>query len=46
MLRDGYYEVFGNIVEVEGDSAFDIDANEEIPIELVIADGTFIGEEI
>lgn len=44
MLKDGIYEVMGNTVEVEGGAAIDLDANEELPIDFVIAMGTFVSD--
>lgn len=46
MLEEGYYEVFGNTVEVEDEAAFDLDANEEMPLSVVYSVGTFLGKEL
>jgi hypothetical protein len=45
VYKIGYYDLFGNTVEYDGDVATDLDANEEIPVEaLEMAD--YIGEEL
>jgi hypothetical protein len=43
-IVDGTYIVFGNTVEVVDGVAFDLDANEEMPIELVEEIGEYIGD--
>lgn len=44
-FKIGYYELFGNTIEYDGDIVIDLDANEELPLEaLEIAE--YIGEEL
>ena len=46
-LAIGYYEFLGNTVLYEGGrTATDIDANEEIPIDLLYYHAEYLGEEI
>lgn len=45
MVREGIWDFMGNTVEYEGgDTAFDLDSNEEIPVEVLAFLGTFIKE--
>jgi hypothetical protein len=41
----GYYELFGNTLEYDGDTVMDLDANEELPLEALDM-AEYIGEEL
>ena len=46
-IKYGYYEFMGNTVEYWGGQfAYDIDAAEEIPAEILTMVGTYLGEEL
>ena len=43
-MKPGIYKLFGNAVEYDGDTAFDLDSREFIPVELLEEMGEYYGE--